>query len=215
MPDAPREFVPALHFRFLTPFYDFFMVFAGERYFRRLVTEAVAIRDGQDIMDLGCGTGSQALLIRRQCLSCIVTALDYDIDALGLALRKVQRAGIDVRLVRGTASDLPFADGCFDRITSSLVFHHLNTTSKLSAMREVFRALRPSGEFLLVDFGVPKGLFMRFIAGIMRAVERTDENVKGQLPVMMARAGFIDVAVVREIPSPFGTVAFYRGKKPA
>ena len=67
---------------------------------------------------------------------------------------------------------------------------------------------------MLADFGVPRGPVMAFLSSILGLVEDTGDNVKELLPVMMTEAGFQDVAVVREIASPFGTMAFYRGRKP-
>jgi ubiquinone/menaquinone biosynthesis C-methylase UbiE len=214
MDGGPQKYVPSLHYGFLTPFYDILMPLTGESFFRRNLIEYAAIRDGQSVLDLGCGTATLTILIKKQYLACEVIGLDYDIDALALALRKIMRVRLDVGLIRGTAFELPFADGCFDRTISSLVFHHLTTENKARTLREVYRTLRPSGEFLLADFGVPRGPIMSFLAAIMRHVEKTDDNAKGLLPVMMSDAGFQDVALVRELPSPFGTVAFYRGRKP-
>jgi ubiquinone/menaquinone biosynthesis C-methylase UbiE len=214
MANEPQKYVPSLHYGFLTPLYDVLMPFVGESFFRRELIRCAAIWDGQSVLDVGCGTATQAILLKRQFPACAVAGLDYDFDALALALRKIARASLDVELVQGTAFALPFADGCFDRVVSSLVFHHLTTGHKAQTLREVYRILRPSGEFLLADFGVPRGPIMSFLAAVMRLVEKTSDNVKGLLPVMMTEAGFADVAVVRELPSPFGTVAFYKGRKP-
>ena len=209
-----QKYVPSLHFSFLTPLYDVLMPLAGEAALKRSLIVSADIRDGQQVLDLGCGTATLTIMVKSRYPVAEVTGLDYDSDALGWAFRKTVRAGIDVRLIRGTAFQLPFADGCLDRVVSSLVFHHLTTENKPRTLREVYRVLRPSGEFLLADFGVPRGPVMSFLAAVMGLVEKTGDNVKGLLPGMMAAAGFTDVAVVREFASPFGTLAFYRGKKP-
>lgn len=209
-----QKYIPSLHFRFLTPLYDVFMPLAGEAAFKRSLIVSAGIRDGQRVLDLGCGTATLTIMMKSRYPAAEVMGFDYDPDALGQALRKTVRAGIDVRLIRGTAFQLPLAESCLDRVISSLVFHHLTTGNKVLTMREVYRVLRPSGEFLLADFGVPRGPVMSFLAVILGLVENTGDNVKGLLPGMMTAAGFTDVAVVREFASPFGTLAFYRGKKP-
>jgi len=214
MNNKPQKYVPSLHYNRLTPLYDILMPLAGESVFKRRLIESAAIRDGQRVLDLGCGTATLTLMVKRQYPSAEVTGLDYDLDALALALRKTIRARLDVRLIRGTAFRLPFADGCFDRVVSSLVFHHLVTENKRRTFQEVYRILRPAGQFLLADFGVPHGPVMAFLSSVLGLVEDIGDNVKGLLPVMMTEAGFQDVAVAREIASPFGTMAFYRGRKP-
>lgn len=209
-----QKYVPSLHFRFLNPLYDVLMPLVGEAAFKRSLIVSAGIRNGQRVLDLGCGTATLTIMAKTRCPAVEVTGLDYDSDALGRALRKTIMEGIDVRLTRGTAFQLPFADGCLDWVISSLVFHHLTTENKARTLREVYRVLRPSGEFLLADFGVPRGPVMSFLAAVMALVEKTGDNVKGLLPRMMTAAGFTEVAVVKEYASPFGTLAFYRGKKP-
>lgn len=213
MDNGPQKYIPSLHYSFLTPLYDILMPLAGESFLRRNLIRYATIGDGQSILDVGCGTATLITLIKHQYPACQVVGLDSDIGALVMALRKTMRLRLDIELIQGTACELPFADGCFDRVVSSLVFHHLTTENKGQVLREVYRTLRSSGEFLLADFGVPRGAIMSFLAKVMGLVEKTGDNVKGLLPVMMTEAGFLDVALVRELPSPFGTVAFYRGKK--
>jgi ubiquinone/menaquinone biosynthesis C-methylase UbiE len=143
-----------------------------------------------------------------------VNGFDYDLDVLALARRKTTRAQLDIALFRGTAAELPFAGMTFDRVLTSLVVHHLSTENKQSAIREVYRVLKPGGEFYLVDFGPPSSVLMRFLTAIVGRFEKLSDNTSGRLPVMMTGAGFTDVTQVDKFNTVFGTVAYYRGKRP-
>jgi SAM-dependent methyltransferase len=63
--------------------------------------------------------------------------------------------------VEGLATALPFADASFDRVTTSLVLHHLTSDDKARALREMHRVLRPGGELHVADWGTPHGPVMR------------------------------------------------------
>ena len=56
-----------------------------------------------------------------------------------------------MRLDRGFAQELPYADGSFDRVFSSLMLHHLDSASKDALLAEVHRVLRPDGLLILAD----------------------------------------------------------------
>jgi len=49
--------------------------------------------------------------------------------------------------------ELPYPDNSFDRVVSSLVFHHLTRENKIHSLKEVFRVLKPQGELHVLDFG--------------------------------------------------------------
>lgn len=64
-------------------------------------------------------------MVKRACPSAEVFALDADPEALNLARKKLEEAGIEVQVDQGLASALPYADESFDGALSSLFFHHL------------------------------------------------------------------------------------------
>lgn len=56
-----------------------------------------------------------------------------------------------IRFEHGYAQRLPYSDGEFDRVLSSMMLHHLDADSKAAAAAEVFRVLRPGGRLHVVD----------------------------------------------------------------
>lgn len=210
-----ERYIPALGVHWLTPFYDPLLrwLMREERFKRRLIAEAT-IQPGHRVLDLGCGTGTLTILIKQLCPAAEVTGLDVDAQVLGLARAKAGRAGVEVAFHRGPAYKLPYVDGAFDRVLSSLVFHHLTAHEKRGAFREVFRVLRPDGELHLVDFGPPRSLYARLLFPFANRVEETSENVQGLLPEMMAAAGFERVVEPAYFTTVVGDLSHYRGEKP-
>jgi ubiquinone/menaquinone biosynthesis C-methylase UbiE len=210
-----QDFVPSLHYKPLTPLYDVFMRLGmNEKAFRGKLIKHAGMMPGYRVLDVGCGTATLTIMVKMDQPAAEVNGFDYDLDVLALARRKIARAQLDIALVRGTAAVLPFAGMTFDCVLTSLVVHHLSTENKQGAIREIYRVLKPGGEFYLVDFGPPSGMLMRFFTFVVGRFEKLSDNTSGRLPVMMTEAGFTDVAQVDQFNTVFGTVAFYRGRKP-
>ncbi len=140
--------------------------------------------------------------------------LDGDPKVLEIARLKAAKAGVNLMLDYGMAYQLPYPDGSFDRILSSLVFHHLTRDDKQRAMSEVYRVLRPGGEFHIVDFGKPRGVYGRLASQFIKRMEEAGDNVDGLLPVMMVNTGFQQVEEPPHYTTVFGTLTLYRGRKP-
>jgi SAM-dependent methyltransferase len=105
----------------------------------------------------------------------------------------------------------------FDRVVSSLLFHHLSRESKERTLDEVFRVLRPGGEFHMVDWGRPRNAFMRvaFLAvQLLDGFPTTRDNVNGLLPRLLIKAGFQEVREIADLSTVAGTLSLYSARKP-
>ena len=122
---------------------------------REQILELAALEPGQSILDVGCGTGTLALAAKRRVGT---TGRVYGIDAspemLSRAYRKAARANTDVTFLKAFAQDLPFADGQFNTVLTTIMLHHLPRGSRRQCAREAGRVLKPGGRILAVDFGV-------------------------------------------------------------
>src|SRR5215467_8586759 len=89
MTNTNEEYIPALSYRFLTPFYDFIQkyIVRDVRYKHRLIEQA-QIQPGQHVLDLGCGTGTLAIMAKQMHNSAEVVGLDADPDMLKVAKYK-------------------------------------------------------------------------------------------------------------------------------
>ncbi len=110
------------------------------------------IETASRVLDLACGTGTLAVLLKTAAPEAEVIGIDGDEKILKIAETKAKKTGIDVRFEKGMSFDLPFADASFDRVFASLFFHHLTLANKLKTFREVRRILKPNGELHVADW---------------------------------------------------------------
>lgn len=189
-----NRYIPALGYRWLTPLYD-----TVQRWFTRelelkmdLVQQA-RIRGAHRVLDLGAGTGTLTILIRQKHPQARVVGVDADPQILELARSKAQAAGVEIVWKEASALALPYPDNAFDRIVSSLMFHHLTLEDKVDALWEVWRVLRPGGEVHILDFGKPHTLGAWLISLVTRHMEETADEIDGLLLGIMRQTGFREV----------------------
>lgn len=212
-----RRYIPALRFRWLTGLYDpVLRITTREATFKKLLVEQAAVETGR-ILDLGCGTATLTVMLKRRCPSAEVAGLDGDPQILEIAGRKVASAGVDIELIEGLAYDPPMDPGSFDRVVSSLVFHHLRDDDKRTTFSRVRDLLKPGGELHIADWGQAANPLMRFAflgVQLLDGFETTSANVRGELPSMMSAAGFSEVSETRRLSTMFGTISLYRAVVP-
>lgn len=213
----PSGYIPALDYDWLTPAYDALIrVTMPERAFKRRVIEQAHIGAGHTVLDLGCGTATLAIMAKRAHPDATVIGLDGDPKILAIAARKVTRAGVDVSLREGMAFALPFPDGSFDRVLSSLVFHHLTSDDKHRTLAECHRVLRPGGGLHIADWGKPHNTIMWLASWSVRLFDgprTTADTVHGLLPQFAREAGFADVEETTRFATLFGTLTLLRGTR--
>jgi ubiquinone/menaquinone biosynthesis C-methylase UbiE len=213
MTQQEPKYIPALSFKVLTPFYDtLFKWTMREELFKRRLIEQAQIRPGQRVLDLGCGTGTLTVMVKQAHPNSEVMGLDGDPQILEIARHKAAQAGASITFDEGMAYQLPYPNASFDRVLSSMVFHHLATQDKAKSLAEIYRVLKPDGELHLADFGVPQGFYAKIISSLMRRFERVDDNINGRIPDMFVRAKF-SVSKTSEFSTLFGTLALLRGWK--
>jgi cyclopropane fatty-acyl-phospholipid synthase-like methyltransferase len=165
-------------------------------------------------LDLGCGTGTLTVALARSCLAATVVGLDADRDILVQARAKAAAAGVAVEFVEGLAETPPFPRCSFDRVVSSLMFHHLTTEAKRHALAAASERLRDGGELHVADWGEPHDWLMRLAfvpVQLLDGFAVSSDNVRGDLPRLIAEAGFADVEQTHRERTALGTLALVRG----
>ncbi len=111
--------------------------------------------------------------------------------------------------------ELPYADTYFDRIVSSLFFHHLTPENKQRTLSEILRVLKPGGILLIADWGKPANLLMKCASMPVAWLdgETTKDSYEGKLPRLIEDAGFIGVVETAKFNSVFGTIRMHRAEK--
>ncbi|MBP7369845.1 MAG: class I SAM-dependent methyltransferase [Shewanella sp.] len=214
---SETEYVPALRFKWLTRYYDVVIAYSTrEKTFKRALINQAGIESGMQVLDLASGTGTLAIWIKQQYPSAIVTGVDGDSDILTLAASKAQHANVDVTFDRALSFDLPYSENQFDRIVSSLFFHHLTWENKQATAAELYRILKPGAHLHIADWGRPANKIMRLLflpVQILDGFKNTQENAKGRLSEIFEKAGFEHVVQKQSVNTILGTMVIYSAYK--
>ncbi len=173
----------------LAPVYDgvaraMLAPFGGEARIRSRALELLAVRPGERVLELGCGTG--AMTRRLVDAGAKVTALDLSEPMLQRARKRVPE--VDFRRADILEVD---EEAAFDAALFALVLHEMEDEVRARALGVAHRALRPGGRLLVLDFAAPGGLVG---AGLWTWLALTEpacaRRAARRLPEEMEAAGF-------------------------
>lgn len=211
------EYVPALRYRWLTPFYDAVVrATTRERTFKTALIDQANLDRSHRLLDLACGTGTLSIWVKEKYSKIDVFGIDGDPSILSVARKKADKAGQKIKFEPAMSYDLPYPDAHFDRVLSSLFFHHLSWDDKLRTAQEVYRVLKPGGQIHVADWGRAENYAMRILfvfVQILDGFANTRDNVSGKLPTVFEYAGFSNVAENRIFRTMFGTMALVSADK--
>jgi ubiquinone/menaquinone biosynthesis C-methylase UbiE len=212
-----ESYIPALSYEWLTPFYDTVVrLTTREKIFKKALNDQARIKANHQVLDLACGTGTLTILIKQSQPQAKVIGIDGDAKILAIAASKTKAAGLSIEFDEGMSYDLPYPDHTFDRVVSSLFFHHLTRENKLQTLREVYRVLKPNGEFHVADWGLPANPLMRgasYLIQLLDGFETTADSFNGLLPILLTQAGLEKVEETRAFNTMFGTIRLHKSSK--
>ncbi len=189
-------------------------IWTRELRWRGAMLDLLAPCAGETIADVGCRTGSFAILLKKQHPEVEVIAIDPDAQALDIARNKASRAGVEIDWRQGFADTLPPQDA--DAVTSSLVFHQVPLAGKRSGLVAMYHALKPGGRLVLADYGRQGGLMrllFRLTVQRLDGVKDTQPNADGVLPGLIADVGFAGVTERQRIHTMTGTIEILTADK--
>ncbi len=200
-------------------------------YWRRRASQAVAAQAPAEIIDVGTGSGDQALSLAQHNPAAGIRGVDLAAALLARAAGKVARRRLDNRitLVEGSALDLPFDAGSADAVTMSFVVRNL--PEPLLGLREAHRVLRRDGRIVVLEFGLPRARFIRtvhllyvrrfvpfigrLVSGDQTAYRYLNQTIETfphgrQFADLLDQAGFDEMEYR---PLTFGAVYLYEARK--
>jgi demethylmenaquinone methyltransferase/2-methoxy-6-polyprenyl-1,4-benzoquinol methylase len=182
---------------------------------------AKRVKPGWRVLDIGCGTGTLAVLMAQR--GADVVGIDVSPPMLAVANEKVCVAGLQARVelreLGVTELDRAFSDGGFDAVTSSLAFSELSDDEVAFALRQAHRLLRPSGWLMICDEVRPATTAGQLISWLVRfpfvvitflLTQNTTSQV-GNLSPRIEATGFRMVEVRRYL---LGTLQTFVARKP-
>ena len=233
-PGAPEKVAVRSMFDRIAPRYDLLnrVLSAGtDVRWRRACVDLLEMDAAATALDVCSGTAD--LLIEFLGRSPDRRGLGVDLSSAmlvrGASKLKQRGMGERGRVASGDAERLPVRSGRFD--AALVAFGIRNVGDPLAALREMFRALRPGGRAVVLEFSMPRGLLGRLYRLYFRQVLPrigglvSDRSAYAYLPAsverfatpaafaaLMAEAGFADV---RFVPLTGGIAHLYRGEKRA
>lgn len=180
----------------------------------RVLTE-LGVRDGDAVLDAGCGPGAFTVRLRTALPASPLTAIDADERLLGQARARLAAAAgpasttgpastAVTRIVAGDLADPPVADASQDVVIARFVFQHLPDPRAVAA--RLRRLLRPDGLLAVieVDAGLWGAAEPDLSAGYAQAYQAMamdqagrggDRFIARRLPGLLSAAGYRDVLV--------------------
>ena len=210
---SQRTYLPAAGRDLFLPLYDLVARAVGADQARQSLLDQPQLRSAQRVLDIGCGTGTFAVLLKKRFPKLEVIGLDPDQKALTRAKRKAERAGVSIRFDQGFADELQYESGSFDVVFSSFMFHHLEGRDRGKTLCEVRRVLKPAGSFYLLDFEVSEARSGHGLLALFHSSERLRDNSESRILTLMRDAGFSESKKIatRHVLFGFGRAGYYQG----
>jgi|SRR5215471_8554457 len=210
MSQSARTYLPAAGHDWSLPLYDPIVKLLGGDKARKVLIDQAGLQPGHRVLDIGCGTGTMAVLTKREHPDVGITGIDPDPKALARARRKASRAGVSIQFDQGFGDELPYPEGSFDRVISSFMFHHLPAEEKVKTLRAIRRVLKPGGRLHMADFERPESGSHGFLARLFHSSEHMKDNSASRVLDLMTQAGFADPRKVGERSLFSGQIAYFQ-----
>lgn len=130
----------------------------------RKVIEGLNLKNGDKILDVGCGNGYYLSLLNRLGLNIDLTGVDNDELALKDAAKFI--GDKEVKLILVDAAKLPFSNNSFDKIVMSEVIEHV--VDEETVLKEINRVLKKGGILTLTTCNIDYPFFWDPISWILQ-----------------------------------------------
>ncbi|MBV8802124.1 MAG: class I SAM-dependent methyltransferase [Gammaproteobacteria bacterium] len=105
----------------------------------------------RDILDLACGVGINALLLKSSLPQAQVSGLDISPYSLAVAYHRAKQHNIKINWIHSNAESTNLPNNSFDLINATFLFHELPHATTVKILSECLRLLRPNGSLIILD----------------------------------------------------------------
>ncbi|MCL9809345.1 bifunctional demethylmenaquinone methyltransferase/2-methoxy-6-polyprenyl-1,4-benzoquinol methylase UbiE [Flavobacterium luminosum] len=197
---------------------------------RKKIVKMVASKNPKLLLDVATGTGDLAILLSQTNAEKII-GLDISAGMLEVGKQKIAQKNLSskIEMVLGDSEKIPFEDNTFDAIT--VAFGIRNFENLESGLSEIYRVLKPNGQFIILETSVPEKFPFKqgynfYTKNILPLIGRLFSKDKvaykylsdsasifpygERLNNILRNIGFIDV---KNLPQTFGVATIYSASK--
>lgn len=154
--------------------YDYGFEGKLSRKFYKLIYDNISLKSGQNIIDVGCGTGT---ILKTLSNMEKIFGYGIDIEPQMLSVAKVKCPDMDIR--ECSCDRTPFSDNTFDVMTACMAYHHF--ADKDAFIREASRILKSGGTLYLADPRFPfifRKIINALVYGLNGEFNSSKETIK-------------------------------------
>ena len=213
--------------------YDFMNRFfsAGiDRDWRKKTIRLLKKDNPKKILDMATGTADMAIMACRLLNPVKITGIDLSAEMLEIGRKKVEKEGFaaKIELLKGDGEAINFPDNTFDAVMAA--FGVRNFENLENGLKEMYRVLKPGGNFVILEFSKPtsgiKSLYNLYMGIVAPEVARWfRQNKEAYQYLNRSSNAFPDrqdfVNILNRVgfseteynPLSFGICCIYKGRK--
>ncbi|MDJ0845084.1 MAG: class I SAM-dependent methyltransferase [Crocosphaera sp.] len=139
----------------------------SEQWLRHCLLKTITLKP-KKILDLGCGTGTNTLNLKKMFPEALVMGLDLSPYMLVMADKKAQKYQQEIVWKQGLAESTEMLEFSFDLITISLLFHEMPQAISQRVIQESFRLLKPQGQLIILDANQKRLRHLKWLTKLFR-----------------------------------------------
>ena len=149
---TPQTKGQVIHTPRLYEFIVWVMTRGKEQAFRKFIAELAELKKGESVLDIGCGTGTMALLAKQYVgeagKSC---GIEPSLEMVSFARQKAKRQKALIDINPGVIEQIDYPAQSFDVLLCLIVMHHMPDETKIQGIKEMARVLKSGGRLVVVD----------------------------------------------------------------
>jgi ubiquinone/menaquinone biosynthesis C-methylase UbiE len=163
-----------------------------EKALRTVTIDLAGIKQGDCVLEIGCGTGTLTLEAKRKAGSAgKVSGIDIIPGMIEICQKKAGQANLDVNFQVGSINLIPFPDKYFDVVMCSFMIFHMSGKVREKGIEDIYRVLKPNGRLLILDLSLPTHAvsrrILKFFLGFF-----LKHDLKELIPIMNS-SGFLKI----------------------